>query len=132
MVNMTEMVKKTFYQYLTGFQLVMAILFFLLSTYGMPENEWETFVFIIVALVAAFVYGKDKSTAVDLKKIDLTPQQEYQIKSVVEWLLQLLGFAATIEKSTDSTVIADKIKALEDCTNEELKKEIERRLTVDG
>lgn len=126
---MTEMVKKTLYQYLTGFQLVMAILFFLLSTYGMPENEWETFVYAVVALVAAFVYGKDKSTAVDLKKIDLTPQQEYQIKSVVEWLLQLIGFTATVEKPADVSVIREKLQALAECTNEELKAEIERRLT---
>lgn len=117
--NTTEMIKKTFYQYLTGFQLVMAIFILIVQAYGMPEILEETAVYVAVAFVAAVVYWKDKTTSVDLKKIDLTPAQEYQIKSVVEWLLNLLGYVATVEKPSPllentATVGEDRAKQIEE------------------
>ena len=80
--------------------MVIAILTLMISTYGLPDElmSGKTAVYVAIALVAAFVYAKDKNTSVDLKKIDITPQQEYQIKSVVEWLLKLLGYNMTVEK----------------------------------
>jgi len=67
----------------------------------MPETYEEMAVYVAIAAVAAVVYWKDKSTSVDLKKIDLTPQQEYNIKQVVEWILKLLGYDVTVEKKPE-------------------------------
>ena len=85
--------------------MVIAILTLMISTYGLPDElmSGKTAVYVAIALVAAFVYAKDKNTSVDLKKIDITPQQEYQIKSVVEWLLKLLGYNMTVEKTPSPT-----------------------------
>lgn len=94
---MSEFIKKLFYQYITGFQLVMGVFILLVNSYGMPTTYEETAVYVAVALVAAYVYGKDKSTGVELKQIDITPMQEFQIKQVFELILKMLGYKATVE-----------------------------------
>ena len=125
------MIKQTIFKYLTGFQLVMVIFMFLLTTYGMPENYYEMAVYLTVAIVAAYVYGKDKSTGVDLKKIDLTPQEEYTIKHVLEWIFDLLGWKATIEATPDDEVCEGE-PDLSMVPLEVFAREIARRKNVDG
>ena len=125
---MTEIAKRTFYQYLTAFHLTMAVFLLLIQSYGIPDTWEQAVVYVAVALLGGFVYSTDKKTGIEGKKIELTPLQEYDIKKWFEMICELFGLKMTVEKPAEVPEQPIDQPDISDLTRDEILKMIEEKM----
>ena len=98
---MAQITKEQIFKYLTGFQLVMALLWWFIQTFGV-DTEARLALAIALILLAAYLYAVDRSFKKNLRAENIAPDDQLALFKLMK-LIQGLKVIAKINEDREST-----------------------------
>lgn len=97
---MAQITKEQVFKYLTGFQLVMALLWWFIQTFGVDTDKRLALAIALIVL-AGFLYVKDRSYKKDIQMHELPPDILMALSKLQKFIEGML--VAEINEAREST-----------------------------
>lgn len=98
---MAQITKEQIFKYLTGFQLVMALLWWFIQTFGV-DSEARLILAVALILLAAYLYAVDRSFKKNLRVENIAPDDQMALFKLMK-LIEGLRIIAQVNEDREST-----------------------------